>query len=208
MKEYQKNAVSAMTPVLPEAVSVAMAELAADVQEGLLAMAVGAGLQVMVAMMNADVEAVCGPKGRRDQERAAVRHGSGDGSVTLGGRRVPMARPRMRASDGSGELPVASYELFSQTEVLGRMAMERMLSGLSTRRYRTGLEPVGQKVERAARSTSKSAVSRRFVAATETAGRFPRSPSNRSAREAPSSTPAASPRLRRRPSPWPPHRRN
>jgi len=55
MKEYQKNAVSATTPVLPEAVSVAMAELAADVQEGLLAMAVGAGLQVMVAMMNADV---------------------------------------------------------------------------------------------------------------------------------------------------------
>ena len=34
MKEYQKNAVSATTPVLPEAVSVAMAELAADVQEG------------------------------------------------------------------------------------------------------------------------------------------------------------------------------
>ena len=60
---------------------------------------------------------------------------------------------------------MASYELFSQTEVLGRMAMERMLAGLSRRRYRTGLEPVGQKVERAARVTSKSAVSRRFVAA-------------------------------------------
>jgi hypothetical protein len=41
----------------------------------------------------------------------------------------------MRATDRSGELPVASYELFSQTEVLGRMAMERMLAGLSTRRY-------------------------------------------------------------------------
>ena len=38
-----------------------MAELAGDVQEGLLAMAVGTGLQVMTAMMNADVEAVCGP---------------------------------------------------------------------------------------------------------------------------------------------------
>ena len=63
-KNYQKNATRATTPVLPEAVSVAMAELAADVQEGLLAMAVGAGLQVMAAMMNADIEAVCGPKGR------------------------------------------------------------------------------------------------------------------------------------------------
>jgi putative transposase len=168
-KDYQNNAMPAMPPVLPEAVTVAMAELAGDVQEGLLAMAVGTGLQVMAAMMNADVEAVCGPRGRHDSARAAVRHGSGDGSVTLGGRRVPVARPRMRAVDGTGELPVPAYELFSQTEVLGRMAMERMLAGLSTRRYQVGLEPVGQKVQRAARSTSKSAVSRRFVAATETA---------------------------------------
>jgi putative transposase len=169
MKKYQKNAASATAPVLPEAVSIVMAELAGDVQEGLLAMAVGTGLQVMAAMMNADVEAVCGPKGRHDAERSAVRHGAGDGSVTLGGRRVPVTRPRMRAADGSGELPVASYELFSSTEVLGRMAMGRMLAGLSTRRYPTGLEPVGQKIERVARSTSKSAVSRRFIAATETA---------------------------------------
>jgi putative transposase len=168
-KNYQKNAATARTPVLPEAVSVAMAELAGDVQEGLLAMAVGTGLQVMAAMMNADVEAVCGPKGRHDANREAVRHGSGDGSVTLGGRRLPVARPRVRAADGSGELPVPSYELFSQTEVLGRMAMQRMLAGLSTRKYPVGLEPVGQRVEQSARATSKSAVSRRFVAATETA---------------------------------------
>ena len=136
-KDYQKNATSA--PVLAEVVSIAMAELAVDVQEGLLAMAVGTGLQVMAAMMNADVEAVCGPKGKHDPDRSAVRHGTGDGSVTLGGRRVPVQRPRMRAMDGSGELPVACYELFSQTQVLGRMAMQRMLAGLSTRRYPVGL---------------------------------------------------------------------
>jgi transposase-like protein len=168
-KDYQKNAASATAPVLPEAVSIALAELAGDVQEGLLAMAVGTGLQVMAAMMNADVEAVCGPKGKHDPRRAAVRHGAGEGSVTLGGRRVPVQRPRMRATDGTGELPVPCYELFSQTEVLGRMAMQRMLAGLSTRRYPAGLEPVGERVEKTARSTSKSAVSRRFVVATETA---------------------------------------
>jgi len=115
------------------------------------------------------VTAVCGPKGKHDPARAAVRHGTERGSVTLGGRRVPVERPRMRAGDGSGELPVPTYELFSSTEVLGRMAMQRMLAGLSTRRYPVGLEPVGQRVEQSARSTSKSAVSRRFVAATETA---------------------------------------
>src|SRR5664279_5984946 len=103
-KDYQKTATSATAPVLPEAVSIAVAELAGDVQEGLLAMAVGTGLQVMAAMMNADVEAACGPKGKHDPDRSAVRHGVGDGSVTLGGRRVPVTRPRprMRATDGSG----------------------------------------------------------------------------------------------------------
>jgi putative transposase len=134
-KDYQKNAATATAPVLPEAVSITLVELAGDVQEGLLAMAVGTGLQVMAAMMTADVEAVCGPKGRHDPDRSAVRHGTGDGSVTLGGRRLPVTRPRMRATDGTGEVPVASYELFSHTEVLGRMAMQRMLAGLSTRRY-------------------------------------------------------------------------
>ena len=168
-KNYQMNDAAAMGLAVPESVPVAMAELARDVQEGLLAMAVGTGLQVMAAMMNADVEASCGPKGKHDPGRAAVRHGTEAGSVTLGGRRVPVTRPRMRATDGTGELPVPAYELFSRTEVLGRMAMERMLAGLSTRRYPVGLEPVGQRVEQSARSTSKSAVSRRFVAATETA---------------------------------------
>jgi transposase-like protein len=168
-KNYQKSAARATAPVLPEAVSIALAELAGDVQEGLLAMAVGTGLQVMAAMMNTDVEAACGPTGKHDPSRSAVRHGGGDGSVTLGGRRVPVTRRGCAPADGTGELPVASYDLFSSTEVLGRMAMQRMLAGLSTRRYSVGLEPVGERVEKTARSTSKSAVSRRFVAATETA---------------------------------------
>jgi transposase-like protein len=128
---------------------------------------VGAGLQVMGELMQADVAALCGPRGKHDPQRTATRHGSGRGSVTLGGRRVPVTRPRVRAADGSGELPVPAYELFTGTEVLGRMAMERMLAGLSARRYGVGLEPVGEQVSEAATATSKSAVSRRFVAMTE-----------------------------------------
>jgi transposase-like protein len=153
----------------PERVSVAMTEIAERMQEGLLALAVGAGLQVMAALMEADVTALAGPKGRHDEARTAVRHGRERGSVTLGGRRVPLARPRVRAADGSGELPVASYALFTSTEILGKMALEKMLAGLSTRRYPVGLEPVGQRVAETSSATSKSAVSRRFVAMTETA---------------------------------------
>jgi putative transposase len=154
---------------LPERVSVAMTEIAGNMHEGLLALAVGAGLQVMAALMEADVTALAGPKGKHDATRTAVRHGRERGSVTLGGRRVPITRPRVRAADGSGELAVASYELLSSTEILGRMAMEKMLAGLSTRRYPVGLEPVGERVAETASATSKSAVSRKFVAMTETA---------------------------------------
>jgi len=74
----------------------------------------------------------------------------------------------MRATVG-GEVPVPAYDLFSRSEILGRMVMSKMLGGLSSRRYPLGLEPVGEKVEHAASATSKSAVSRRFVAMIETA---------------------------------------
>jgi putative transposase len=168
-QNYQTIDAAVKALAMPESVSVAIGEVVADVREGLLAMAVGIGLQVMVAMMDADVAAVCGLKGKHDPNRTAVRHGSERGSVTLGGRRVPIARPRMRSSDGSGELTVASYELFTSTEVLGRMAMAKMLAGISTRRWQVGLEPVGEQVDQTAMATSKSAVSRRFVKATETA---------------------------------------
>ena len=168
-KNYQSKEIDTSRLAVPETVNVALGEIAEDMREGLLALAVGTGLQVMATMMEADVTAVCGPKGRHDPQRAATRHGHGAGSVTLGGRRVPVARPRMRAVDGAGEVAVPAYELFSGTEILGRMAMERMLAGLSTRCYPVGLEPVGERTEKTATSTSRSAVSRRFVAATETA---------------------------------------
>jgi len=168
-KKYQTMTFDTSALAVPERVSVAMNEIAENMSEGLLALAVGAGLQVMGALMDADVAALAGPRGRHDPARSAIRHGREAGSVTLGGRRVPVQRPRVRATDGSGELAVPAYELFNDTEVLGRMAMERMLAGLSTRRYGVGLEPVGEQVTASATATSKSAVSRRFVAMTETA---------------------------------------
>jgi putative transposase len=152
---------------LPEQVSVAVAELAGAAREGLLALAVGTGLQVLQAMLAEDVARLVGPKGRHIPDRTAVRHGSEPGQVTLGGRRVRMRRPRVRTADGSRELPVPTYQAFAATELLGQLALERMLAKLSTRRYPAGLEPVGIGVEQAATGTSRSAVSRRFVARTE-----------------------------------------
>jgi putative transposase len=62
---------------------------------------------------------------------------------------------------------VPTYQAFASTELLGQLALERMLAKLSTRRYPAGLEPVGADVESTAVGTSKSAISRRFVARTE-----------------------------------------
>src|SRR5205814_6010986 len=148
---------------VPEQVIVSMAEIAGAAKEGLLALAVGSGLQVMAAMFAEDAERLCGPQGRHNPGRAGYRHGSGAGSVTLGGRRMPVTRPRVRAAGGSSELRLPSYDLFSSTEILGQLAMEKMLAGLSSRRYRAGLEPAGLAVEEAAAARSRSAVSRRCV---------------------------------------------
>ena len=108
-KKYQNVEFDASALAVPEQVSVAMEEIAADMREGLLALAVGAGLQVMQQLMEADVAAVCGPRGRHDPARTATRHGTEHGSVTLGGRRVQVTRPRVRAVDGTGEVAVPAY---------------------------------------------------------------------------------------------------
>jgi hypothetical protein len=171
-KNYQTKTTAVATAVeaaMPDAVSVTLAELAGSLREGLLALAVGAGFQVMDAIIEESVTALAGPKGRHDPDRRAVRHGREDGSVVLGGRRVPVCRPRVRTADRTAEVAVPAYELFSSTDLLSAMALERMMAKLSTRRYGAGLEPVGAEIEAAGRSTSKSAISRRFVAATETA---------------------------------------
>ena len=147
--------------------TVAVAELATAAREGLLALAVGTGLQVLEVMLAEDVTRLVGAKGRHIPERSAVRHGSEPGQVTLGGRRVRVRRPRIRTADGTHEMAVPTYQAFAATDLLDQLAVERMLAKLSTRRYQAGLEPVGTRVQQTATGTSRSAVSRRFVARTE-----------------------------------------
>jgi putative transposase len=147
---------------LPERVQEALGELVGVAKEGLLALSVGVGLGVLGELMAEEVEEACGPKGKHDPDRVAYRHGSDDGEVTLGGRRVPVERPRVRAKEG-GEVGLATYEHFASRDALSRAVAERMLAGVSTRRYVRTSEPVGEQVEAKARSTSKSSISRTFV---------------------------------------------
>jgi len=151
---------------LPERVQEALGELLGAAKDGLLALSVGVGLGVLAELMAEEVCDVVGPKGRHDPGRAAVRHGSEAGQVTLGGRRVSVERPRVRAADGSGEIAMTTYAHFADRDPLTAIVMEQMLAGVSTRRFERTREPVGQAVVDAERSTSKSAVSRAFVGRT------------------------------------------
>jgi len=153
---------------LPEALSVALADIVGVAREGLLALSVATGMSVMQAMFEAEVTAVTGPKGKHDPDRTVVRHGTEKGSVTLGGRRVGVSRPRARTVDGH-EVPLQSYAHFASDDLLSEVVLERMLAGVATRRHARIAEPVGKAVADAATSTGRSAVSRRFIKETETA---------------------------------------
>src|SRR3954447_5312908 len=163
------TAAEASESPLPPRVQEALGELVGAAREGLLALSVGVGLSVMHELMELEVAEVVGPKGKHDPDRRAVRHGHEDGSMTLGGRRVPVKRPRMRTVDGMSELSVAASECFADRDPLTRAVMDRMLAGVSTRKYARVGELVGADVEAASSSTSKSTVSEVFIARTRSA---------------------------------------
>ncbi len=154
---------------LPAKIQEALGELVGAAREGLLALSVGVGLGVVHELMELEVSEVVGPKGKHDPDRTAKRHGHEPSSMTLGGRRVPVRRPRMRSVDDEHELPVATYEYFADRDPLTRAVMDRMLAGVSTRKFARVGESVGEKVEQSATATSKSTVSEAFVERTATA---------------------------------------
>src|SRR3954466_14892165 len=151
---------------LPARVQEALGELAGAAKEGLLALSVGVGLGVLHELLEAEVDEVVGPKGKQIPARTAVRHGHEGGEVTLGGRCVPVNRPRARTADGEHEVQLASYAHFAARDRLTDVMLERMLAGVRPRRSARGGEPVGADIEEISRSTSKSAVSREFVSRT------------------------------------------
>ena len=135
----------------------------ATVKGALYELVVSGGISVLLAVLKQEREELCGVRYQHDAGRAASRAGYADGEVVLGGRRVSVKRPRVRLNEGK-EIPLPSWEKFAAEDPLNARAVEQMVIGLATRKYARSLEstPVGMK----GRGTSKSAVSRRFVAAT------------------------------------------
>ena len=140
-----------------------LVDILVDTQTELQELVVASGLKVLEAMLEEDRTAVCGPRYAHQPDRHAYRAGHAPSEVVLGGRKVAIRRPRVRR-DGE-EVPLPTARAFASADPLNRRVVNQMLVGVATRQYARSLEPLGADV--AARGTSKSAVSRRFVAQTQ-----------------------------------------
>ena len=132
-----------------------------EIQEGFLALCVSTGRQALIAMMEQDRTALCGPKWSPNPQREAGRGGSTRSEITLGGRRIEIRRLRASAINGP-ELELPSFAWAASRDPLDGHTMDAILAGVSTRKYAGSLDRLPE--EESQRAVSKSAVSRRFVA--------------------------------------------
>jgi putative transposase len=139
-----------------------LVDLLVDTRTELLELALRSGLRVFTAMLEEDRTAICGERYAHEPDRPASRAGTTPSEVVLGGRKVALQRPRVRTS--AGEIPLPTFQTMAATDPLNRRVVEQMLVGVATRQYARSLEPLPPTV--VSRGTSKSAVSRRFVART------------------------------------------
>ena len=146
----------------PTVRSLPVVDVLEDTKAALFALMVQSGLQVLDALLEEDRTALCGPRYAHQADRHASRAGTVPSEVVLGGRKVAMQRPRVRAE--GREVPLPTFQAVAQADPLNRRVVEQMLVGVATRHYARSLESVPAGV--VSRGTSKSSVSRRFVAKT------------------------------------------
>ena len=140
-----------------------LVDILIDAQAELQELVIASGLRVLEAMLEEDRAAVCGPRYAHQPARHAYRAGHAPSQVVLGGHTVAIRRPRVRR-DGM-EVPLPTAQVFTDADPLNRRVVDQMLIGVATRQYARSLEPLGANIT--TRGTSKSAVSRRFVAQTQ-----------------------------------------
>ncbi|MDA8186288.1 MAG: IS256 family transposase [Actinomycetota bacterium] len=160
-------AASGLPERLAEKVEGELELFAYQMRYGLLSAAVSVGLEVFGELLQAEVTEIAGPRGTHHPNRRARRHGSESAKVPLGGRMVDVAKPRVRSVDGAHEIPLETWAAVASRDLMERHTIISMLAGVSTRNYATVLEPVGPELEENSSATSRSAVSRRFIAGTK-----------------------------------------
>jgi putative transposase len=159
----KKQATGRLEKQAPPVTQQRQLRLAAVIRQNLYEFVVEEGMKALDALLEQDRNVVCGPKHSKGSDHEAVRWGSTDGRLVMGGRRVVVRRPRARKEGREVTLP--TWAQFADEDPLDRRTMDQMVIGVSTRNYERSLEELPD--ELGPHGDSKSAASRRFVAATE-----------------------------------------
>src|SRR4051794_41036451 len=136
-----------------------MAEMVGWLREGVGELIRRAGLQMIELLMEEEVRHLVGERNRPLPERTAKRWGTERGYCVVMGQKVPVERPRVRSTQGR-EIRLGSYEMFHRGEPLTETVWEKLMLGLSTRKYGQAVRQFSQ-----AYGLEKSAISEHFIEA-------------------------------------------
>jgi transposase-like protein len=136
-----------------------MAEMVGWLREGVGELIRQAGLRLMDLLMQEEVRELVGERSQRQTDRKANRWGSERGYCVVMGQKVPVERPRVRSTDDQ-EVRLGSYELFHRGEPLTETVWEKLMLGLSTRKYGQAVREFTE-----AYGLEKSAISEHFIEA-------------------------------------------
>jgi len=139
-----------------------LAEMVGWLRQGVGALIRQAGLQLMELLMEEEVRELVGERSRQQPDRRANRWGKERGFCVVMGQKVPVERPRVRTTDDR-EVRLGSYEMFHRGEPLTETVWEKLMLGLSTRKYGQAVRQFSE-----AYGLEKSAISEHFVEASRT----------------------------------------
>jgi putative transposase len=153
LEEMSADGNPAVQMVLP------LAEMVGWLHKGVGELIRQAGLQLMQLLMEEEVKRLVGERSQSIPGRTANRWGSERGYCVVMGQKVPVERPRVRSTEDR-EVRLGSYEMFHRGEPLTETVWEKLMLGLTTRKYG---EAVREFTE--AYGLEKSAVSEHFIEA-------------------------------------------
>ena len=150
MKKYHKLVDSANT--LPENVAQSLTLL---LQNPTIHAARMLAVTLAEALLQAEADAICGPRYKNDPDRQFYRWGSQPGYVCVAAVKTPITRPRVRTKDGK-EVQLETYKMLQNEDTLCEETLNLVLVGVSCRNHAQAVEAV------CGRSVSASSVSRRI----------------------------------------------
>ena len=153
LEEMAADGNPAVQMVLP------LAEMVGWLHKGVGELVRQAGLQLIQLLMEEEVKQLVGERNRSSPERTANRWGTERGYCVVMGQKVPVERPRVRSTEDR-EIRLGSYEMFHRGEPLTETVWEKLMLGLTTRKYGDAIRQFTE-----AYGLEKSAVSEHFIEA-------------------------------------------